>query len=156
MSDKHCNVWGFLGGTVLFLFKIAFEVKETMTILTSASWKWLQRAQENCEEREEKEGKVSNYGTVCYAHQIHYNPMWLTRNTKLNSRDPFNANLILKPADYRRTHTYTHLQFYLTWHVIWNTTRPNCDGRVALQRKGNQREERDTDTVQKLIQWGEK
>lgn len=65
--------------------------------------------QRNRGERGEKERKVSDNGTVYDVYQVYYNPVLLILNTELNSRDSFNRNLILKVAEYQRTHTYTHL-----------------------------------------------
>lgn len=74
--------------------------------------------QRNRGERGEKEGKVSDNGTVCNVYQIYYNPVLLILNTELNSRDSFNRNLVLKVVEYQKTHTYTHLHSRAQPHEI--------------------------------------
>ena len=74
------------------------------------------RGIEGREERK-KERKVSDNGTVCYIYQIYYNPVLLTMNTELNSRDSFNWNLILKVVEYQRAHTHTHTHTHTHRHT---------------------------------------
>lgn len=123
-----------------------------MTILTSASFRWLQRTGRSRGEGEKRKKERSvimaqyavsircittlyySFWILSWTLEFHLIQIWRWWNTQGPTR----------------THTCTGARSimrwsYLMWHVIWNTLRPNCTRRVAARHKGEGKRKRGRD-----------